>query len=418
MMTYSAEADEMIKKGELLNLERCIEIALKMQPDIVAAKNTVTATETKIGQAKANYYPQINWIAGYTRYAPVPSTSNRFSGTVSRHSFDLYSTYIALNQTIFDFGKTPTQVKIQNLNFDSSRSDLENITEQLVFLVKQAYYGVVQARYNKIVAEDTLKQAEQHLEQAKGFFEAGIRPEFDVTKAEVDLSRAKLYLISAENAVQISIENLNNTIGISEAPKYVLDENISLLKYEITFEDALKRAYKNRPDLQSLIAKKTASEESIELAKKDYYPQLTGSASYEWAGETFPLEQGWNVTAVLSFSVFSGFLTKYQVKESKANFNVLKAVEDSLRQKIFLEVKEAYLTLRAAEDAIPTAKLGVEHAKKNLDIANRRYAAGVGNPIEVTDAEESWANARTSYIQALYDDKVAQGRLEKAMGVR
>jgi hypothetical protein len=27
MMTYSAEADEMIKKGEFLNLERCIEIA-------------------------------------------------------------------------------------------------------------------------------------------------------------------------------------------------------------------------------------------------------------------------------------------------------------------------------------------------------------------------------------------------------
>jgi outer membrane protein TolC len=103
--------------------------------------------------------------------------------------------------------------------------------------VKQAYYGVVQAKYNKIVAEDTLKQADQHLEQAKGFFEAGIRPEFDVTKAEVDLSRAKLYLISAENAVQISIENLNNTIGISEAPEYVLDENISFLKYEITLED-------------------------------------------------------------------------------------------------------------------------------------------------------------------------------------
>ena len=273
IITYSAEADEIIQKGEFLNLERCIEIALQMNPDIVAVKNTVDATETKIGQAKANYYPQINWIAGYTRYAPVPSTSNRFSGTVSRHSYDLYSTYIALSQTIFDFGKTPTQVKIQNLNLDSSRSDFENINEQLIFLVKQAYYGVVQAKYNKIVAEDTLKQAEQHLEQAKGFFEAGIRPEFDVTKAEVDLSRAKLYLISTANAVQISIENLNNTIGMSEAPEYVLDEDISFLKYEITLEDALKRAYKNRPDLQSLIAKKTASEDLLNLLRRITIPR-------------------------------------------------------------------------------------------------------------------------------------------------
>jgi outer membrane protein TolC len=106
------------------------------------------------------------------------------------------------------------------------------------------------------------------------------------------------------------------------------------------------------------------------------------------------------------------------VEEAKANLNILKANEESIKQTIFLEVQEAYLTLRAAEDAIPTAKLGVEQAQENLDIANGRYAAGVGNPIEVTDAEVGLANARTSYIQALYADKVAQSSLERAMGMR
>ena len=85
---------------------------------------------------------------------------------------------------------------------------------------------------------------------------------------------------------------------------------------------------------------------------------------------------------------------------------------------MFLEVQQAYLTLRAAEEAIPTAKLGVEQAQENLDIANGRYAAGVGNPIEVTDAEVSLANARLAHIQTLYADKVAQANLEKAMGMR
>jgi len=106
------------------------------------------------------------------------------------------------------------------------------------------------------------------------------------------------------------------------------------------------------------------------------------------------------------------------VEEAKATLNVVKANEESLRQMIFLEVQEAYLTLRAAEEAIPTAKLGVEQAQENLDIANGRYTAGVGNPIEVTDAEVGIANARTYYIQALYADKVAQASLEKAMGMK
>ena len=57
-----AEADGLIQQGESLNLERCIEIAVKMHPYIAAAKNTVSANESRIGQAKANYYPQITLV--------------------------------------------------------------------------------------------------------------------------------------------------------------------------------------------------------------------------------------------------------------------------------------------------------------------------------------------------------------------
>jgi outer membrane protein TolC len=111
-------------------------------------------------------------------------------------------------------------------------------------------------------------------------------------------------------------------------------------------------------------------------------------------------------------------LTQYQVEESKATLNVLKANEESLRQGVFLEVQQAYLNLQDAEERIPTAELAVRQTEENLDIANGRYAAGVGNPIEVTDAQVAYTNAKTSYIQALYDYKVAQASLEKAMGVK
>jgi outer membrane protein len=420
LIPFTAGAEEIIKKGESLNLNRCVEIALKMHPNITAARNTVNVNESRVGQAKANYYPQIDWSSNYSRIKPAAPSSGSSAGSFgsSDESFNQYSTGFSLIQTIYDFGKTPSQVKIQNLNLDSSRSDLQNVTEQIILTVKQAYYGVVQAKYNRIVAEDTVKQTKQHLEQAKGFYSVGTKPKFDVTKAEVDLSNAKLNLIKNENAFKISIVNLNNAMGIPDAPEYTLDETMSFAKYEITLEDALTKAYQNRPDLKSLVSKREAAERSIELAKTGYYPVLSGNAGYNWSGEQFPLEDGWNVGASLSIPLFSGFLTKYQVEESKANLNVIKANEESLRQIIFLEVQEAYLTLRAAEDAIPTAKLGVEQAQENLDIANGRYAAGVGNPIEVTDAEVGLANARTFHIQVLYADKVAQASLEKAMGLR
>lgn len=410
-----AGAEEVIKQGESLNLERCIEIALKKHPNIIAARNTVDVNQSRIGQAESNYYPQIGWASGYSRNKSS-FVSRNMERSFTNRAFDEYSSSFTLSQTIYDFGKTTTQTRIQRFNLNSSRSDLENVSDQVIFNVKQAYYEVLRAKRNRDVASETVTQFEQHLEQAKGFYEVGLRPKFDVTKAEVDLSNARLNLIKAENALRISRVTLNNAMGVPDAPEYTIEDILFFQKYKITFEDAIKRAYNNRPDLLSLIAKERAAKESIEFAKKDYYPILSGNANYNWAGEKFPLEEGWNVGATLTFPIFSGFLTKYQVEESKANLNVLKANEESLRQGIFLDIQQAYLNLQEAEERISTAELTVKQAEENLELANGRYTAGVGNPIEVTDAQVAYSNAKTAYIQALYDYKVARASLEKAMG--
>jgi outer membrane protein len=416
IMPFKAGADEIIKKGESLNMERCTEIALKMQPAISAAMSTADASRSRIGQAVANYYPQIDWTSSASRTSVGTRTS--FGFETRSVIFNSYSTGVTLNQNIFDFGKTASQVKIQRLNYDSSLSDLENMSDQIIFNVKQTYYGVLQAKRNRDVASEAVKQFQQHLEQAKGFYEVGTHPKFDVTKAEVDLGNSKLNLITAKNAVRVAVANLNNAMGVPDAPEYIIEDNLTFKKYEMTFEDAISKAYQNRPDLKSIIAKRQAAERSVELAKKGYFPVLTGTAGYDYAGNTFPLQKGWNIGATFSFPIFNGFLTKYQVEESKSNLNVLRSNEESLKQTIFLDVQQAYLNLKDAEEKIPTAELTVQQAQENFEIANGRYAAGVGNPIEVTDAEVLLANAKLSYIQALYNYKVSQASLDKAMGIR
>jgi outer membrane protein len=416
IMPFNAGAEDIIKKGESLNLERCIEIALKRQPAIIAAMSAANASQSKIGEAKANYYPQIEWTSSASRTSVGRRSSIGFR--TPSVIFNSYSTSANLSQIIYDFGKTVAQVKIQSLNRDSSLSDLENVSDQIILNVKQTYYGVLQSKRNRDVAAEAVKQFQQHLEQAKGFYEVGTKPKFDVTKAEVDLSNSKLDLIVAENAVKIAIANLNNAMGLPDAPEYEVEDCLYFKKYEISFDDAISNAYQNRPDLKSIISKRQAAESSVELAKKDYFPVLTGNAGYNYAGNVFPLERGWNIGAVFSVPIFNGFLTKYQVEEAKANLNVLSANEELLRQAVFLEVQQAYLNLKQAEDSIPTAELGVKQAEENFEIANGRYSAGVGNPIEVTDAEVLLANAKLSYIQALYNYKVSQSSLEKAMGMR
>jgi outer membrane protein len=418
-----AAAEDTIKKDELLTLQRCLEIALIKHPTIQAGQSTVNASRSRVYQAKSNYYPQIDLSAGYSRIKPTSSGRSVVSTTdgtfvSSSGSFDEFTGSVSLSQNIYDFGRTSSQVDIQKFNLDSSSSDLESTVEQVLFGVKQAYYGVLQAKRNSDVASDTVKQFQLHLDQAKGFYEVGTHPKYDVTKAEVDLSNAKLNLIKAENALKVSRVTLNNAMGVPDAPDYVLEDNLGYEKYEIALPQAIETAYSNRPDLKAAVATRMSFERSIDFAKTGYLPALTGNASYNRAGSSFLPGEGWSAGVALTFPLFSGFLTKNQVEEAKANLGVAQANEETLRQAILLEVQQAYLNLIVAGESIANTELTVKQATENLEIADGRYAAGVGNPIEVTDAEVSLANAKTSFNQALYDYKVARASLERAMGVR
>jgi outer membrane protein len=404
-------AEDPIRKGDTLDLQRCIAIAMKKHPSIQAAAGTIMAGESKVGQARSGYYPQLSGVAGYSRTDPY-STSAISAG----QAYDSYSSSISLSQNLYDFGKTSTQVKVQELNRDSSRSDLDNVTVQVAFAVKQAYYGLLQARRNQDVSREVVGQFQKHLERAKAFFEVGTKPKFDVTKADVDLSNAKLNLLKAENAVRLGQVALNNTMGVPEAPDYEVVDQLPFQRVTIDLEEVTRKAYERRPDLKAIDVKKRSLEQSIELARRGYYPSVTGSASYGWGASSFPLDQGWSFGAQLNVSLFSGYLTKYQVEEARANLDVLVANEALLRQTIHQDVKQAWLNLQEAADRIATAALTVRQAAENLDLANGRYASGVGSPIEVTDALVSVSNAKLAHISALSDYRLAQASLEKAAG--
>jgi outer membrane protein len=400
---------ETVPVGELLSLEQCIDIALKQSPTISAATFAVNAAGARVGQAKSAYYPQVDLTGGYTRYSLAADTTNS--------SFPQYQAGATLTQNIFDFGRTPSQVRIQRLNEDATRSDWRNTVSTVVFSVKQAYYNLLQAEKNRDVAVDTVKLTQDQLNQARGFFEAGVKSKYDVTSAEVNLSNARLALIRAENAVSVARVTLKNVMGAPDLPDFQIQDTLAFHRNEISFDDAVQRAYANRPDLQALETRKEASQESVSLAKAGYYPTLSGIASYGRIDDVFiPEKSGWSAGVTLNIPLFTGFLTSNQVKEARENLNIEKANEETLRQSILLDVQQSYLNLRALDNGVSVAELSVRQAQENYDIVNGRYNAGVGSPLDVTNALVGLANAKTNYIAALANYKTAEAALQKAMG--
>jgi outer membrane protein TolC len=394
------------------NLEQCIVIALEKHPSINASAGAIKANESKVGQAKANYYPQVNLSTNYQRIGPASS----YNG--SNDPYNQYSTSVDLGMTLFDFGKTSTQVKIQDLNVNASRADYDDVRTKVALNVKNAYYNLLQNQRNLDVAIDTVKQYQQHLEQANAFFRIGTKPKFDVTKAEVDFGNARLNVLKAENTVRIAKITLKDAMGIPENADFAIVDNLAFQKRDLQLNNILNTAYSNRPDLHSVVAKREAAERSINLAQKGYYPVLSGSAGYGYSGTEFPVDSGWNAGASLSFPLFNGLSTKYQVDEGRANVEVLKANEDSIRQQIRLDVQQAYLNIQDTAQQISMSEMTVLQARENYDLASGRYRTGVGNPIEVADAIISLNNARANLNTALYNYKTAQAALDKATGAK
>jgi len=402
---------ETIKTGDILNLNQCVEIALKNHPALGSAAGAIKQAESKVGQARSGYYPQVSLQSGYSRIGPA-ATSLRSD------PYNSYSNTLNLNQTLFDFGKTSTAVDIQNLGRQSAEADFQDTTSILVLGVKEAYYSLLKAKKSKSVALETVNQFQQHFDVAQAFFETGKSSKIDVTSAEVNLTNARIQLISAQNALQIARVNLNKAMGVISAPEYDVVEDFHLEKGDISFPAALAQAYENRPDILSISLKKDALEKNIDLNKKGYLPVLSGNAAYGYAGDDKSMDKSWNVGLALTFPLFTGLSTKYAVEEARANLDISRANEESLRQKIYLEVQSAWLNRQEAFERIEAGRIVVRQAQENVDLAQGRYATGVGSSIEITDAMIQLNNAKMIYIKAISDFSIAKANLEKAIGAK
>ena len=78
----------------------------------------------------------------------------------------------------------------------AARSDTEPRVQAWSSTVQQGTIPPAAKRI-VVVSEEALGQFQKHLDLAKGRFKVGVAPKIDVTTGEVDLSNARLNLITA-----------------------------------------------------------------------------------------------------------------------------------------------------------------------------------------------------------------------------
>lgn len=407
----TATAEEIgLHDGDVLPMERAIEIATNYNPAVVQAKQKLAIAEAQYRSAVASYLPTLEGRASYRR-----ATNNLKAGKESNKSYDSYSASLDLGQLIFDFWKTPYLIKKAVAEEVSAQNELDETINKLTYDVKIKYLGVFTAEKNLQVAEEALEQYRLHLEKARAYFEVGRLIENDVVKAEVDYSNAQLSVITARSNLATARSLLNQAMGLAENVAYVVVEP-ALINIESDLETLMMLAKENNPQLKSLEAQVLSAYYGVDASLAGLLPYLSFNVGLTYSGNSFPLVWNWYLGPSLNWSIFNGFRNMSEIDEATASLRIVRAQKSALEQQIYQQLTQALAQWESAKQRRELTELMVKQAQKNLDLVQARRNVGRALAIEVTDAQVALSNARLEQISAWYDYQSASALIEYLTG--
>jgi outer membrane protein len=423
-----ASAAAAAEAGGSLNLDQAIDLALKEHPAIKQSRETMAANRYGIGVSRAAYLPQVSFVSNYY-YGNAFSTSGRkpltaatggaVSSLSSADTTHYYFYQFQATQLLYDFGKTPGLIKESRASFGQSEQDFAGSRQQVALDARTGYFGYLAAQRALKVQEETVRQNQALLKQAQGFYQVGLKAKIDVTKAEANLYDAEANLIKAKNGVDLARVTLMTALGLKTWP-FTQVEDVLEVKAQPQSLEALKaQAQQRRPELLKNRHQQDFNEAAIKVAQAGYFPVFTSNATYGWQSLDQPFANQpstWYVGAAMTFPLFEGLSTTYAVAQNKAQLRATLENYEVLRQNVTKEVDQAYLDVKSGWELIRASKKALEAARENLRLAWGRYQAGVGTIIEVTDAQVQFSQADLKFVQALYDYRVFEARLDKAIG--
>ena len=423
-LVFAVLAAAQVGSNHPLTLDEAVDFANQNQPLLRQAHADVAASRARVEQARAPMLPQLSATAGYSRQNGnfVSTTGTTIDGTgttvapdpTGNNSFNLGLNF---SQLLWDFGQTWNRYRASQANADASQQNEVLRRQQALYAVRSAFFAARASKQLVGVAQETLDNQDRHLEQIQGFVEVGTRPSIDLAQAKTDRANAKVQLINATNGWNSARAQLLQAMGIEQPATFdVSDDTMPPIDEEkAESESLISEATKVRPDILAIAAQMEAQERALGAVRGAYGPSLGFTSSVGEQGRT-SLALNWRVGVTLQWNLFSGLATKGAEHEAIANLDSLQAQLDGQRQQVRLETEQARLAVVAAVSALEATQEALDNAKVRLTLAEGRYQTGVGNALELSDAQLQVTNAGAQRVNADYTLASARAQLLKAVG--
>jgi len=396
-----------------LKLSDLIVEALKNNPEIKVASARVQAAGHRIPQAKALSDPM--FMIGYENEGTDRLYS--FNGEVKGMPADSRWMF-SFSQMLPFPGKLSLKGEMASRDRESLVAMEEYTRRSTVVRVKELYLDLFLSYATiDLLREKTILFARIE-DLALSRYSTGMAPQQEVLMAQTE----KYMLIEKEEMETQKIQSiaamLAATLGRNGAQSLTgRPERLSFQSFPYTLEELIELARKNSPLVQAKEKMVKVAETKVEMAKKEFYPDLTLGASYFARGSEFP--DMWNVTATINLPLYYKDKQKQALLEAEANLLEAKRELEATNLMITSSLKDYFSMGKAAERLMNLFQEGlISKAEQDLEAALSGYAVGKVEAITVISRLKSLIDYELQYLKQFVEREKAIARMEGIVGIK
>jgi len=414
------EASKPQLKGTL-SLEDALKLAMTSNKSLQAALREKEIARGAVLEAYSNVLPGVSATAGYTRLDEVGGFDVG-GRSVSIGDVDNYSVGLEVKQPVFRGGGIPAALRAARWVSLLSDEQVRGAVQAVIYEVARAYYDTLLAQHLYEVNRDAVVSAKAHLRDVGIKRGRGVASNFDVLRAQVDVSLFEAEMIQQRNRVHLAKTRLLRAMGVSQDSEVTLSDELTYRPMKPVLDEAVRLAYQNRPDLYQAELNVQLQQEALRIARSAYWPRVDAWLRQEWARpdpHTSIVEWGdaWSAGVSANWPLFDGFRREGRVRQEEARLRQRGIQLVDAEERVLLEIRQAILSLRDAEEFVQSQRLNLDRAKEALRLAQVEYRQGIADAVTVTEARAALTRAQGLYYEAVYRHTVARLDLQRAMGI-
>ena len=406
--------------SDSLTLGATLQAVLDANPSIANLTELSNASTSRLSQTRSGFLPQVTGTATYTRIDPVVKLP--FNGeTLQFAPNNNYDFHVTAQYLLFDFGKNEATVKVAESQVQTAQDNITVGRRDLAFNAAQVYYNILFMRESIRVQDQQIASLQAHRNEMNKRVQAGVSTKFDVTTTDVRITQAQSTKLDLQNQLRNQQVQLARLLHKSSQTDIPVKGRLSYEPQPVNLEAEITKAANNRPEVKLARDAENAATMQARLIERSNMPSL-GAGVQAGARNGYILPDinriRFNTVGVVQLSVpiYDGGRNKKQRVEAAANAHAAVARTADTQEQIRADVRQAINNLDFSQAHHENAQQQVAQATLALGKARDRYRYGVGQNLDVLDAETQLAQARLALAQAEYSYTLGQFQLRRATG--